>query len=286
MVFIVTLKDCIKSSHFANTFRLLARPLFWLKYQKSDFCGWLRRKGLSKPSRLQYLKKWKLSHKGETCFVVATGPSLTFEDLDAIADARIFCFGMNSCVLALDKTRWKPDILGIEDEFVYKKIEKQLVEASHNKFKGKIWVSDLLASIFKSARNFYIYPHHYLDHKYDPNKILELKFSDDLYVNVYDGYSIALSLMQLAVYMGFKRICLIGSDCNYKQAKKNFIEHGANVKFEANDIAGTRIIAAHSKFKEFADQHKVQVINCTRGGMLEVYTRKSLEEIISEEIKK
>lgn len=94
-------------------------------------------------------------------------------------------------------------------------------------------------------------------------------------MNVYDGYSIALSLMQLAVYMGFKKIYLIGSDCNYNQKKKNFIEHGANINFEAKDIAGTRIIVAHEKFKKFADSHQVEVFNCTRGGMLEVYPRKT-----------
>ena len=48
----------------------------------------------------------KNTHVGERCFVVATGPSLTFEDLNALKDE--FCFGMNSCVLALDKTEWTP----------------------------------------------------------------------------------------------------------------------------------------------------------------------------------
>lgn len=280
MLRITEIKNIIKDSKYGYRIRIILRPYFVLGYIISDFNGWLRKRGFSKPLKYQYLKDWKDSHTGETCFVVATGPSLTFEDLDTLADAGIFCFGMNSCVLALDKTKWVPNILGIEDEFVYEKIETSLIKASKDKLKGRIWVSDLLASIFKSARGFYIYPHHYLDHKYNPNKILELKYSDDLYVNVYDGYSVALSLMQLAVYMGFKRICLIGSDCNYNQPKKNFIEHGANVKFEANEIAGTRIIVAHKKFKEFADARGIEVINCTRGGMLEEYPRMTLEEIL------
>ena len=277
---IIRLKNEIKNSPLESSVRLLARPLFWFNYKKSDFQGWLRKKGWSHPSRYQYLLKWKNSHKGEACFVVATGPSLTFEDLDALADSKVFSFGMNSCVLALDETKWIPNILGIEDEFVYQKVEDKLILASKDKLRGKIWVSNLIASLFESARHFYIFPHHYLDHKYNPNKILELKFSDDLYVNVYDGYSIALSLMQLAVYMGFKKIYLIGSDCNYNQKKKNFIEHGANMNFEAKDIAGTRIIVAHEKFKKFADSHQVEVFNCTRGGMLEVYPRKNLEEVL------
>lgn len=282
MEFIVNFKEKVKASPYANIARVLARPLFWYRYKLSDFYGWLRKTGIIKSSRYGYLKEWKNSHEGDVCFIVATGPSLTFEDLDSLADSGVFCFGMNSCVLALDKTKWIPDIYGIEDEFVYKKVEPALVEASENKLKGRIWVSNLVASIFKSARNFYLYPHHYLDHKYNPNKILELKYSDDIYVNVYDGYSIALSLMQLAVYMGFKSIYLIGSDCNYNQAKKNFIEHGANMKFEANEIAGARLIVAHEKFKKFADERGVAVYNCTRGGMLEVYPRRNFDSVISE----
>ena len=31
------------------------------------------------------LKEWKNSHEGDVCFIVATGPSLTFEDLDSLA---------------------------------------------------------------------------------------------------------------------------------------------------------------------------------------------------------
>ena len=44
--------------------------------------------------------------------------------------------------------------------------------------------------------------------------------------------------------------------------------------------AGERLIYVHSKFKEFADNHGVKVVNCTRGGMLEVYPRIALEEVL------
>ena len=43
---------------------------------------------------------------------------------------------MNSCALALDKTIWVPNILGVQDEFVYKKIEDTIVRESKDKLKN------------------------------------------------------------------------------------------------------------------------------------------------------
>ena len=82
------------------------RPYFWFCWQRGEFQAWLRKKGISPSKKYEYIKSMKNTHVGERCFVVATGPSLTFEDLNALKDE--FCFGMNSCVLALDKTEWTP----------------------------------------------------------------------------------------------------------------------------------------------------------------------------------
>ena len=85
-------------------------------------------------------------------------------------------------------------------------------------------------------------------------------------------------MLQLAVYMGFKTIYLLGCDCNYELPKGNFIEHGAIVPNKG--ILGNRLIYLHHEFRKFADSNHVEVYNCTRGGMLEEYPRKTLEEVL------
>lgn len=270
------MKNSIKNSSFGDTARLLARPYFWYKYQRSDFEAWIRKMGLIESSKYSWIKKVKDSHLGERCFVVATGPSLTIEDLELIKDE--YGFGMNSCVLALEKTGWVPSFFAMEDEFVYNKVENVLLEEAKNRLKDKVVVSNVVASICTSARRFKQFPHHYLDHKYNPKETGEIRFSEDCYVTVYDGFSIIFSILQFAVYMGFKEIYLLGCDCNYNQAKKNFIEHGA--KDPNASIMGDRLIYTHSMFDKFAKAHGVQVYNCTRGGMLEVYPRKKLEDVL------
>lgn len=44
--------------------------------------------------------------------------------------------------------------------------------------------------------------------------------------------------------------------------------------------AGEKLIKAHSEFKKFAESVGVKVFNCTRGGMLEVYPRVELKNVL------
>ncbi len=274
------LKQWVKSHKtLGKLARLCMRPLFWGQTQYAEWKGLLRSKGWSNPAKFAYLKDLKDSHLGERCFVVATGPSLTFDDLHLLKEKKMFCLGMNSCVLALDKTDWVPDLLGVEDEYVYAKIEKALESASEDKLKDRILVSDNVSKYYKSARKYHIFPQSLLDHKYDFDKIGKIKFSDDCYKIVYDAYTITFSMMQIAVYMGFKEIYLIGCDCNYEKNKEHFIDHG--VKDPYAPQLGERFIYVHGKFKEFAQKKGVKVVNCTRGGMLEVYPRATLESVLN-----
>lgn len=277
MEVVVNIKRNLKSNQtIERRIRKLLRPFFWLRMQKEFAIVWLRKSEILYESK--YVGTLKNSHKGEKCFIVATGPSLTIEDLNKISESNIFSFGMNSCVLVLDKTKWVPDILGIQDEYVYKNVEVKLIEESKGKLANRVIVSNTIRSLFKSAKQYNEFFLHYLDHKYDRERTGRIMFSEECSDVVYDGYSILFSLMQIAVYMGFKEIYLLGTDCNYKQEKQHFVETGHFDPYAMN--AGERLIYVHSKFKEFADLHGVKVFNCTRGGMLEVYPRVSLEEVL------
>lgn len=285
MAIIIKIKEGIKSNqNVERGVRKLLRPYFWLRMQKENCIVWLHRKGLVSTFKYNYLKGLKNTHKGERCFIVATGPSLTIEDLDLLSESNNFCFSMNSCALILDKTKWIPDMLGIQDEFVYNKVIDKLKVETEGKLSGKVIVSNTISNLFSSARDYHQFYLHYLDHKYDRQRTGVIKFSDECENVVFDGYSIIFSLMQIAVYMGFKEIYLLGCDCNYKQEKQHFVETGHIDPYALN--VGERLIYVHSKFKEFADKHNVIVVNCTRGGMLEVYPRMNLEDVLRIEQKK
>lgn len=277
MAKILKIKTKVKTNkHLERLVRLMIRPWLWYNMQKSFFNAWLRDKGLRRFPEFEYLLDWKNSHRGERCFIVATGPSLTIEDLNLIKNE--YSMSMNSGALMMDKTEWKPDVLGIGDEYVYQKLESRLLNIFSGPMRERLIISDYVQSFFRTARQFKSFPVNMLDHKFVHEKTGIIRFSDDCYKVVYDNYSIIFNLMQLAIYMGFSKIYLLGTDCDYNQPKAHFIDHGVVDPFAA--YAGERLIYVHSKFNEFAQKHGVKVFNCTRGGMLEVYPRITLDEVI------
>lgn len=277
---ITRIKEILKKNPKIETiFRYISYPIFLIQYLNSNISACFRKYGIYKSPEYQNIRKLKNTHIGERCFIVATGPSLTFDDLNLIKNE--FCFGMNSGVLAFDKTSWRPSIYGVQDEYVYKRLETDIKVASKDSLTGRVYVSENLQNSFKVPVAYNIFPLHYLDHKMPhKNGFGKVKLSDDCYVTIYDGYSIIFSLLQIAIYMGFKEIYLLGCDCNYQLPKSHFIDYGH--KDPHASIMGDKIIYFHGGFKKFADKKGVKVVNCTRGGMLEVYPRSSLEQVINQ----
>ena len=72
------------------------------------------------------IKNFQNKYKGKRCFIVATGPSLTLEDLNKLNDYKEYTFGMNSLVGFFDKTEWRPNFYVLQDCDVYKKNKEQI----------------------------------------------------------------------------------------------------------------------------------------------------------------
>lgn len=224
----------------------------------------------------EYIKLRMLQnrHLNDRCFIVATGPSLTFEDLSLLKNE--ICFGMNSICKILDKTDWRPTYFGIQDALVYEKLEKEIKE----NIKCDVFVGANLKEDFDIPDKYIVFPFNHLYHlaEIDIDKYYSL-FSDNCYAMIYDGYSITYSLIQIAVYMGFKEIYLLGCDCNYPSNKQNhFVESGFVDKYAYKNY--DKMITGYKAAKKYADAHNIKIINCTRGGMLEVFPRMKLEDVL------
>ena len=224
--------------------------------------------------RYARLKSLKNKYENERCFIIATGPSLTISDLELLKDE--YTFGMNSICQAYENTEWRPSFFGIQDKKVYELLKDKISDRSLN------FIPYRLAKKYGAPPNAVVFPSNSYYHDFELRYDIKLfsRFSSNSYAIVYDGYSITFSLIQLAVYLGFKSIYLLGADCNYVPGQKqHFIEHGHyDPKFLT---AGERNIVSYKAAKEYADGHGIKIINATRGGMLEVFERKPLEEIIS-----
>lgn len=220
------------------------------------------------------LKAYENVYNGERCFIVATGPSLTLDDLELIKGE--YSFSMNSICKLFEKTSWRPTFYGIQDLNVYDKLEKDIKQANIN----NILVSDILAQSKNIPEDSIIYPLNPYYHNYDAEigKYYAC-FSDNAIRMVYDGYSISYSLLQIAIYMGFKEIYLLGVDCDYNQQKKHIVESG---HIDRRDFLNNKkMTKAFEAAKRYINNHDdIHIINCSRGGMLEVFPRKTLESVL------
>jgi hypothetical protein len=220
-------------------------------------------------------------YENKRCFIIAMGPSLKMSDIELLKNE--ITFSMNSVCKIFDKTEWRPTFYGIQDRFVYSKMEKIITKYFKNE--SNVFVSDELDRLYEIPSNYIKFPFNSVYHLYDQQfgKFYS-KFSSNAYSIVYDGYSITYSLIQIAIFMGFKEIYLLGTDCNYKKnADNHFVESGHYDKREYLNY--DKMITGYKAAKQYADKNDIKIVNCTRGGMLEVFERKAIEDVLGLEKK-
>lgn len=260
---------------------LLVKPACYFCFCIIDFynrfMSLLRCAGL--PSKkYSKLLKYKDRHHGKRCFIIATGPSLTISDLELLSNE--YTFGMNSICMLYDKTGFRPTYYGIQDQFVYGSIKSKIDESYSGK--DNIFISDRIARYFEVDSNWNVFPLFAAYNAFDRWFMgsFHAKFSADAYKAVYNGFSITISLIQLAVFMGFQDIYLIGADCSFSQKGQNHVaEHGViDVDFET---ARDRNLAGYRAARDYAKEHGVSIFNATRGGMLELFPRVDIEDVLN-----
>lgn len=223
-------------------------------------------------SRYDKLKSLKDKHRGERCFIIATGPSLTIEDLEKLHGETTF--SMNSICLAFDETDWRPTYFGIQDRNVLERLRDRIERLESE----CVFIGDNIAGEIPGKENHYVFPLNLMNHRM-AHKKYHSKFSADSFSVVYSGYSITYSLLQIAVYMGFKEIYLLGADCSYPEKGKHHFKEYGHIDPSFRE-AREQMIAAYKVAKTFADEHGIKIFNATRGGALEVFERVNLDEVL------
>jgi len=214
-------------------------------------------------------------YTGKRCFILCTGPSLTISDLELLKNE--YTFGMNSTCMVHDKINWKSDFFAVQDIFIFERLKETILNTDN----GIVFLPGDYLKNFNIPKDWILFPmcgsYHIYEMRYETRYFA--KFSDNCYVKVYDGYSITYSILQLAMYIGFDEIYLIGADCSYLGEKQHFIEHG---NYDPSFKTATeRLFASYGEAKNYAESHGVKIFNATRGGKLEMFTRVNLEDVLS-----
>lgn len=262
------------SSSIKNVINLI-RKLHTLWHRLTLFPGEFYRGLGGESENFLPLKNLKGLYQGERCFIIATGPSLKEEDVLALKNE--YTFGMNSLCKLFPKISWRPTFYGIQDIFVYDKLVDELGMTNT----AIVLVGDNIAQKRNIKKEWIRFPLNCAYNEYEQyvKGFFPVKFSDNCYKVVYNGFSITFSLIQLAVYMGFTEIFLLGADCSFSKTGKNhFAEHGHMIL--NIETVQARNFAMYECVKEYAERHHVKIFNATRGGELEIFPRIQFDDII------
>ena len=221
------------------------------------------------------IKKFYNLHKGQRCFIVATGPSLKIEDLDLLKCSKEVCFSMNTIFYAFDKTDWRPDYYVVSD---YRGIDEysELLDDMPVRYQ---FLGDGSEDFWKNPHreNILRFHQHY---EFSFNK--PPKFSDDFSLRSYMGGTVTYTCMQLAVYMGFTEIYLLGVDFSYgrnKSGQKYTHFH------EEKELTATGFSqydgASYEAAEAYTKMHGIKIYNATRGGYLEVFERVNFDNLFN-----
>lgn len=221
------------------------------------------------------IEKFRNMHRNERCFIVATGPSLRSEDLDILEKNGEIAFSVNGIFHAFQHTKWRPTYY-VSDDYRAINNNSEMIDGIARE---AAFIGDTYAPFWEREhpRSVYKFHKHY-EYYYDKGP----KFTDDFAQKSYTGLTVTYTCIQLAVYMGFKEIYLLGVDCNYisgsdsnyffKSGKKDSINHETD-----------KTVMAYQSAKRYADEHNIKIYNATRGGMLEVFERVDFDSLFGYE---
>ena len=120
--------------------------------------------------------------------------------------------------------------------------------------------------------------------KNQTHKGILLENNDDIgniKLGVYSGCTVIGFAIQLAYYMGFKEVYLLGVDCDYSKGKY-FDDMKLNRFFNAGNekFGWNKIFKSYEVLKNVFEKDDRKIYNATKGGKLEVFDRKKLEDVL------
>lgn len=239
--------------------RFVVIPQLFLFYLPFGFYAENRRK----------LKSFKDIHKGKRCFIVANGPSLKDIDFSLLKDE--YTFGMNRIYLMKEQNGFCPTYLACIDK------NSQVVQFHEDLDKLEIpcFFPFWLRHFFSKKKNqFFIAGH------FSP------KFQRDCSKSMGAGGSVTYTTMQLAFYMGFQEVYIIGKDHSFNTNAKagtaitsngndqnHFIRgyYKPGMRWDAPDLQTEEL--AYSITRKIYEKSGRIIKNATIGGKLEVFER-------------
>jgi hypothetical protein len=219
------------------------------------------------------LRAWAGTLAGRRAFLIGNGPSLNETPVERLHDE--ITFGVNNIYLHFERMGFQPTFYFAEDATVIRHHRAEINER-----------------ITDSCKVFpYVYRHlvagdAYVNYVPLP-RVFSVRFGRDATRRVFWGGVCTYAVMQIAYYLGVERLYLIGLDHNWLDLANggrsahftsSYFKEGARYQVqERMDV----VEDSYRKAREVYESDGRQIVNCTRGGRLEVFDRQPLESVLA-----
>ena len=239
--------------------------------------------GRKKKSK-DFLNSLHNKYKGQRCFILGNGPSLTPADLEKLKGE--VTFASNKIYNIFSKTDWRPTYFAMFDETV---AQGEGVAEGVNGIDCIKFVREQGFLSYKNIKGDVCYVKSIHERALLDNP----RFSEDLNNGIYTIATVTYSLFQIARWMGFSEMYLLGMDNKYKFSELRdgtivrnegvcdyFGEDAKNEPLPSTAIATWEMDVAYEYADKYSREHGFRIYNATRGGFLEKFERVDLDEVL------
>jgi len=215
------------------------------------------------------LSKFWNKHKGESCFIICNGPSLNDIDLERIN--KHHSFGLNKIYLIFERVKLDLSYHVCVNPYVIKQGFREMEGLDCPKFIaykniGQVNNYDEDVYFFMTGGRHF-------------------SFSEDITRPIHGGHTVTFSALQIAFFMGFNTVFLVGADHDYSASgepnelqtyRGNDVNHFDSRYFKDQEWQLPDLEASELAYR-LADycyrRDKRKIYNATPGGKLEIFER-------------
>ena len=218
---------------------------------------------------VQRLRMYKNRHKGERCFIIGNGPSLKKTDLSLLKDE--VTFGLNRIYLLFDE-------LGFATTY-YVSVNQLVIEQFAYEIKA-LFCPKFLSWLGRDQIDF-------TENMMFLNPDVErFSFSTDITKGIWVGATVTNMAIQIAYYMGFETVILVGVDHSFAtQGKPHSIvtseeddtNHfdpryfGKGLRWQLPDLETSELAFRIAKY--WFEQSGREILDATIDGKLQVFRK-------------
>jgi hypothetical protein len=243
---------------------------------------------------VETLARLRDSRAGETAVIIGNGPSLNDTELEILTD--VATFGVNAIFLAADRLPRPITYYVVEDTSVFKENLPEIKAFTTEwKFFPAMYRPSFADDEVDDRTVFFRMNAGFYDRKTGTTG--HPRFSTDATQRVYAGQSVTIINLQLAHWMGFGRVVLIGMDFSYtipedvqregaliisrSDDPNHFDPRYFGVGKSWKDPLLDRVLVSYGLADEMYRATGREIVNATEGGKLDLFPRMSLRDAIA-----